>query len=119
MRQRRLLFLFLPAILAWTFANPLIVALGSLLPSDLGVAALLMPINILGQGMGFSFRFLIALFVFVLSLKAVAVLCGFGLPRAVKYSATKLLRRIQGIWAEVMIILISFLLVSVVFCIFG
>jgi hypothetical protein len=113
--RRRIGLILLAVLLAWNFANPLIDGLSGSLPAMFGLAALLAPANLTGQGVIFYFKFVVAILVFVLLLKGLIVLSGFGLPMGQKYSSTKFLRRIQGVWAEVMVILFFFFLVPLVF----
>ncbi len=113
--KRMILIVLVAIVLAWNFANPLIDALTDSLPTTFVIVSFLKPANLLGQGVTFYFKFLLAVIVWALFIKFVLVLSGFIVPQTGIYSATKPVRRIQGVWFELMVIGFFFLVVPLVY----
>lgn len=114
MKNRILLFL-ISAFLAWNFGPLLFDEVLAWLPTAFSILAFLMPTNVLGQGLVFYFKFAVALLLYALLLKVLVALFGFASPQARRYSTTKFLRRVQGAWAEVAIILFYLVVLPCVF----
>lgn len=109
------------AFLAWFFGALLISGLVGSLPIASYITSSLTSYFIqdkpFGQWvLGFIFSldfvtFLIAFVLFIIILQVVSFLLGFALPAGRKYETTWLLRRIQGLTAEIIIILAYFFLI--------
>lgn len=113
MRQR-IWLLLLAFPLAWNFGPLLLDAVGAAGPIAEAVISFLIPEDLGGQGLVFYFKFIVALVLFALILKALGLLFSFALPRGQRYGTTKLLRRVQGVCAELLIVLFFFCLIPFV-----
>ncbi len=110
MRQR-IWLLLLAFPLAWNFGPLLLDAVGASGPIAKAVLTFLIPNNLTGQGLVFYFKFIIALVLFVFILKGLGLLLSFALPKGQQYGTTRLLRRVQGVCAELLIVLFFFCLI--------
>ena len=113
--RRHFWVLLLAFPLAWNFGPVLLEVIRDSGPLGKDILAFVIPESVTTwQGFGFYIQFLIALLLFVLLLKASNLLFSFTLPKGQRYGTTKSLRRFQGIFAEVAIILFFFFLLPLV-----
>ncbi len=109
---KRILLLFVAALLAWHL-GPLLTQLSivvAFIATILGTMT--SPEEILHKPAEFWIQFAIWLIVFWFALPGMLSFVSFMVPSAHRYSGTKRMRRIQGILAEV-IVLVSFFLIAI------
>lgn len=113
--KKRILILIAAVVLAWNFGPVLFEAIGVSIPWAGMLTLLLLPSNLLSQPPDFYVKFLVGIFLFFFLVTGAGYLFGFAVPRGQKYQTTRLMRQVQALFADSLILGLYFLLISYVF----
>jgi hypothetical protein len=103
-RFSRIATAFLVLILAWNFGQYLFDGLSLIAPSIGELLVQLMPQNVSGHDTEFWGKFIVSILLFWIGLKLFGLVFGFATPKAQQFGTTKLVRRFQGLCAELTLI---------------
>jgi type IV secretion system protein VirD4 len=99
----RIVLAILALLLAWHFGPATLALLVIVVPAAASVLGFLMP-DFTGQSFAFYLQVIITGFLFWWLLRAALFVFSFALPEAARFTNTKLVRRMQGVAAELAIV---------------